>query len=189
MRRKNNRSQSSKHQSGAVLLVSMVLLVLLTLIVVSAIKSTNVNSKIVGNMQRQHEAEAASQQAVEALISQNFMADPVAAKARISATVDINNDGAPDFDMAVAVPTCKGVKPLEGLDLDVTNADDQKCFASSSGPGGDGSIHLTSGTTQASICSQTNWDISVTATDHNGSGATASTHQGIAVRVGPGATC
>lgn len=56
-------------QRGAVLIVSLLLLTAMTLLGVAAINSSTVNLLIVGNLQAQQEAEAASQEAVEAVLS------------------------------------------------------------------------------------------------------------------------
>ncbi|HXE21444.1 MAG TPA: PilX N-terminal domain-containing pilus assembly protein, partial [Rhodoferax sp.] len=69
MNKSINHSPGRPSQAGATLLIAMIFLVLLTLIVVSAIKTTNVNTKVVGNMQIQEESKAAAQQAIEAIIS------------------------------------------------------------------------------------------------------------------------
>jgi Tfp pilus assembly protein PilX len=70
------RREPKQSQRGVTLVIALIFLVVITLIVVSAIKSTNVNSKIAGNMQVQREAEAATQQAIEAVISSEFTKSP-----------------------------------------------------------------------------------------------------------------
>lgn len=171
-------------ESGATLLVSMIFLVVLTLMVVSAVKVTNVNTKLVGNMQTEKEANAAALQAIEATISTDFTAMPIAS----TVAVDINNSGqaGSTYSVAVPAPVCAGVKPIKLSELDASNANDQPCYVSGasqntgiagSGAGGN------------SLCSNSNWEVNATATPPAGGAAAATTHQGIAVRVAVGAAC
>ena len=166
-------------QAGSSLIVSLVLLVVLTLIVVSIIKSTNVNSKVAGNMQVQKESEAAAQQAIENVISQDFQDAPAAA-ASAAMAIDINHDAATDYNVAVPAPKCLNVTPIKTAQLDATNAEDVPCYASSS---------YTLGASGNSLCSSTQWEIQGTTSDVKGGAATVTTHQGIAVRVAAGTAC
>lgn len=164
-------------------MIAMIFLVLLTLIVVSAIKATNVNTKVVGNMQTQKEAQAAAQQAIETVISSDFTAAPTAS----TVTVDINNSGqaASTYSVAVPKPTCTDIKPIKLSELDAANADDQPCYAS--GASQNAGI-VGGGASGNSLCSNSNWDVSATATAPD-STTTNTTHQGIAVRVVAGTQC
>jgi len=63
---------SRRSQRGATLMIAMIFLVILTLIVVSSIKVTNVNTKVVGNMQVRKEAQSAAQEGIETVISTDF---------------------------------------------------------------------------------------------------------------------
>jgi hypothetical protein len=56
-------------QGGATLLVVLVMLVMITLFVVSMIRLSSTNLKVVGNMQAQRALEASAQQAIENSIS------------------------------------------------------------------------------------------------------------------------
>ena len=56
-------------QGGATLLVVLVMLVMITLFVVSMIRLSSTNLKVVGNMQAQRALEASAQQAIENAIS------------------------------------------------------------------------------------------------------------------------
>lgn len=60
---------SSKGQRGATLIVVLIMLVVMTLFAVTAINLSNVNMKIVGNMQHRATAEAAAQTAIETLLN------------------------------------------------------------------------------------------------------------------------
>jgi len=175
---------SRRRQRGITLLMSMIFLVLLTLIVVSAMKVANVNSKVVGNVQRQKEAGAAAQQAIETVISTDFTASPRPA----TISVDINDSGqaASTYTVDMPAPACTGVKPIKSQDLDAANPDDQACLAS--GAGQNTGI-IGAGPTGNSLCSNSNWEINGAVTPPNASLPVNTTHQGIAVRVAVGADC
>ncbi|HSV61506.1 MAG TPA: PilX N-terminal domain-containing pilus assembly protein [Variovorax sp.] len=171
-------------QEGATLLVSMILLVVLTLVVVSAVKVSTLNTKMVGNMQTEKEADAAALQAIEATISSDFTQLPVTR----TTALDINNSGQAGSTYAVTVdaPECTGIKPIKLSELDASKEDDQPCYAS-------GAAQNTgiagSGAGGNSLCSASNWDLSASATPPTGGAAGPKTHQGIAVRVAVGAAC
>lgn len=172
-------THSSRRQSGSSLIVSLVLLVVLTLMVVSIIRSTNVNSKVAGNMQVQKESEAAAQQAIENAISQNFQDAPALA-ASAAMAIDVNHDGTTDYNVNVPKPKCLNATPIKTAQLDASNAEDVPCYASSAYvPGSSGN----------SLCSNTQWEIQGTTSDVNGGAAKVTTHQGIAVRVAAGTAC
>jgi Tfp pilus assembly protein PilX len=174
------RTHSQTRQSGSALIVSLVLLVVLTLIVVSIIKSTNVNSKVAGNMQAQKESESAAQEAIENVISKDFMAAPAAA-ASAAMAIDVNHDGTKDYDVNVPAPKCLNVTPIKVSQLDPANTEDTACYTSSTYTPG-----LVSGN---SLCANTQWEIQATTTAANGGTAKVATHQGIAVRVAAGTPC
>ncbi|SEB14207.1 PilX N-terminal [Variovorax sp. YR216] len=175
-------------QSGATLLVSMIFLVVLTLIVVSAIKVSNVNSKVAGNMQAQREAEAAAQETIEKVISTDFttLATPS------PVTVDINNSGAAGSTYSVdlnPLPTCVSVSPIKSVDLDAGNPADVPCYASGSvqnsgisGGAGNGD----------SMCANSNWEITASTTPPNAAVSATpavTVRQGVATRVAVGSAC
>lgn len=176
-----------KHkQCGATLLVALVMLVVLTLLVLSAIRSSNTNLRIAGNMQMTGEAAAAAQQAIEQIISSNFTANPASSVM----TVDINNDGTPDYNASVAQPVCTGSVPIMNVNLDMTNPNDLPCFSSSTANNtGIMSASGTPATTGQSWCFSQRWDVQTQATSLTGSGADVTLHQGVALRVPAGTTC
>ncbi len=57
------------NQRGMTLVVSLIMLVVITLFVLSAIRLSTANLRTVGNMQARNEAAAASQRAIEDLLS------------------------------------------------------------------------------------------------------------------------
>ena len=185
-------SRAKRTQSGATLLVSMIFLVVLTLIVVSAIKVTNVNSKLAGNMQLQKETEAAAQQAIETVISSDFtkLATPQ------TMTVDINNSGQPGSQYTVVLndpaqnnppPTCISVKPIKLSELDASNSDDVPCYASGAAQNS-GIVGAATG--GDSMCANSNWEITATASAPASVGTTKTVaRQGVATRVAIGSSC
>ena len=82
---------------------------------------------------------------------------------------------------AVATPVCKNAVPIKAVELDVSQAADVACFASTTVG--------SAGASGNSVCANTQWDIAATATDTANTGATAIVHQGIAQRVAIDTTC
>jgi hypothetical protein len=181
--------QSRSSQRGATLVVALIMLVLLTLFALSAMNTSNVSLKIANNMQTRAEAFNAAQQVLERLVSLDFTKDPATTAAAIPKSVDVNNDGTPDYDVVLATPTCIGVIPIKTSQLNITLPDDAPCFGSgavtTSGivKGGKGM-----GSTGNSLCSNSKWETNATATDPV-SRASVSVGQGIGVRVAVGAAC
>ena len=175
---------SRKSQRGATLMIAMIFLVILTLVVVSSIKVTNVNTKIVGNMQIQKEAQAAAQEGIETVISTNFTKLPAPA----TVNVDINDSGqaTSTYVVNVAAPECTSVKPIKLSELDPSNADDVPCYAS--GAAQNTGI-VGAGPNGNSMCSNSNWDIRATATAPGVATTTTTTHQGVALRVALDSAC
>jgi len=172
-------------QRGAILLVSMIFLVVLTLIVVSAIKVTNVNTKLATNLQIQKESEAAAQQAIETVISTDF----TTLAAPSSVTVDINNSGQPGSAYVVNLtpaPACISVKPIKISDLDASNAQDVPCYASGASQN---SGIVGAGTGGDSLCANSNWEITATAAAPSVATTLTTARQGVATRVALGSSC
>jgi Tfp pilus assembly protein PilX len=169
-------------QQGAALIVSVIMLVLLTLFALSVINMSTVNLRVSNNEQIKTQSIASAQQAIEEVVSTNFPANPQP----MTVAVDINNDGAPDYNVSVAKPVCNNSVPIKLVELDVSESSDVACFASaaSSGSGAVGAPR--SGN---SVCSNTQWDVAATATEVANSGATVSVHQGVGQRVPIGTTC
>ena len=164
-------------QRGAALVITAIMLVLLTLFALAVINMSTVNLRVAHNEQTKSESVAAAQRAIEQVVSTNFPANPQP----VNTTVDINNDGTADYNVAVAKPECKNAVPIKTIELDIAQASDVACFASSAvgsaGAGGN------------SVCANTQWDVSATATDAANTGATVTLHQGIGQRVPIGTTC
>ncbi len=142
-------------QRGTTLVVSLIMLVVLTLLVVSGIRSSNVNLRIVGNMQVQEEARAAAQQAIEEVISNtNFTLATPAAR-----TVN-------GYTVTFTQPVCLSSKPIAVGDHGLPS--DGSCLVSA---------------LASPLCYWTTWDIAATAKDLK-TGATTILHQGISMLAG-----
>jgi Tfp pilus assembly protein PilX len=111
----NHSTLCDRKQRGATLLVGLVMLVVLTLLVVSAIRVSSTNLKVVGNMQVKSEAVAAAQQAIEGILSDvtNFYTPTLR-----TTTVDINNDSIADYTVAVSAPTCLKLVAVDGYSVE-----------------------------------------------------------------------
>jgi Tfp pilus assembly protein PilX len=170
-------------QSGSTLLISLVLLVMLTLFVLTVINTTNINSRIAGNVQALVEAQAAAQQAIEGIISTpTFSTNPMGVPATVS--VDVGNNKT--YTVNITTPTCTSIVPIKSIELDITNTDDAACLGSgtvaSSGVKGAGSAGN-------SLCSNSQWDLTAGVAETTTTGLSVTVHQGVAVRVPVGTTC
>lgn len=104
-----------RQQGGMSLLISLVMLVVLTLLVTSAVRMSNSQARIVGNMQAQNEAVAAAQQAIEKIASNasNFYTP-----AAQTFSIDVNGDGVADFTVQTSPPVCLNMAPVPGYSVD-----------------------------------------------------------------------
>lgn len=93
---------TSRSQRGATLVISLIMLVLITLMVIAALTLSNSNLKSVGNMQFRNEAIAAANKAIEQVVGSAFTTAPTAE----NINVDIDNNGATDYVVAIAQPQC-----------------------------------------------------------------------------------
>lgn len=94
-------------QHGATLVVGLIMLALITVLVTTAFTLSNTNLKSVGNMQFRNEAIAATNKAIEQVVSSPFTVSPAAE----TIETDINNDGTPDYVVAIATPVCVRATP------------------------------------------------------------------------------
>jgi len=144
-------------QRGATLIIGLILLVLISLIVVNAFTLSSSNLKAVGNMQARDESVAATDQAIEKFISAPFYT----AVGTQTFTVDINGDGANDYTVKVAQPTCLGWKTA-----DVAAPSDVEMPVAM----------------QHAAEYLTDWDVAGTLADSS-SGASVEVHEGVRVRL------
>ncbi|MDF3834620.1 pilus assembly PilX N-terminal domain-containing protein [Cupriavidus basilensis] len=111
--------QGGLRQAGMSLVVGLVMLIVLTLLVVSAMRMSKTNLKVVGNQQARIEATAAAQQAIEKVIGSvsNFYT-PTAQ----TFSIDINNDGVADYTVQTAKPTCLQLTAADGYSVDFADS-------------------------------------------------------------------
>ena len=170
---------SRSRQRGISLVLGMIMLVLLTLLAVSAFQASNVNLRIAGNMQVRQEMQAASQTAIESVLSSPSFVDtsiPVP-----SVAVSLNNATyTVDFTPA---PSCTGIVDIPTEDLVPTNPDDFVCIPSGALPGASSGIFTAGGPpSPPSYCSNTRWAVIANVADAN-SGGNTTLEQGVAVRM------
>ena len=163
----------SNRQRGATLVVALVMLLALTLLVVSAIRSSNTNLRIAGNMQIQGEVIAAAQQATEVIISNDFWTTPAASN--VSVTLGLLN-----YTVAVSPPACSGSVPL----LNSTPNLPADCL--SSGAAQNTGMVSASGiqVTGTSWCFAQQWEIQATP-----QGTNTTLRQGVSLNVPLGTSC
>lgn len=154
-----------RRQRGATLVVALIMLVLLTLFAISAMNASNTSLKIASNTQTRAEITAAVQQEIDKVMSVAFT-EP-AAFTPGNKPVDINNDGAVDYNVNVTAPRCISATLVANADpLLESSPVTLKCKISGAW----------------SLCSRSRWDIGASATDPI-SGATVTIHQGVGILV------
>jgi hypothetical protein len=140
-------------QRGATLIVALIMIALITLLVINAFTLSSSNMKAVSNMQIRDEAVAATNQAIERMISSNFHI----ATSTQTWTVDINKDGTTDYTVSTAPPSCiRATKATPGYPSDVELGK----------------------TMSSGALWNTDWDIEATVTDA-ATGASLKMHQGV----------
>ena len=172
----------SHKQHGSTLIVALVMLMMLTLMAISAMNSTTSSIQVVGNAQFREEANAAAQQGIESIISNNFTVNPAASNVAVVI-------GVAAYIAQVEAPTCISSIGLTNSQLDPTNAVDAVCLGSGVATN---TGTMTSGvaptSTAQSWCYEQKWDIRATVADAN-TGANTAVHQGVSMRVPAGTTC
>ena len=176
---------SRRRERGMTLVIALVMLVVLTLLVVSAIRFSNINLRISGNVQSETEAISAAQLAVDQTVktmdaSTNISAIPQQTQLQVST-------GGKNYKVDVAKPGCIFNKPVNNVDLDPSNSADLACFE-----GNDTEKQLTASgslTTTPTACKQQQWDVVASLNDSDSSGAKVTVLQGVAVRVGAEVVC
>lgn len=104
------------NQRGMTLVVGLIMLLVITLFVVSAIRLSTANLRTVGNMQARNEAAAASQRAIEDMMSSTAaFTTPALITASPTVTVAVNKT---DYSVARATPVCVKTQPVTGNSYD-----------------------------------------------------------------------
>lgn len=173
-----------RRQRGTTLVIALIMLVVITLLAVSSLGTTQMNLKVVGNMQSRGEALQATQQAIETVISTPlFIANPANAVLSPCGTAntictDLNGDSTPDYTSRLnPVPSCVSVKEITVNELNLSIAEDLGCAAGQAqqfGIAGVGSGN--------SLCANAGWEITAE-TSSTISRTRVTVTQGVAVRI------
>ncbi|HSC96128.1 MAG TPA: PilX N-terminal domain-containing pilus assembly protein [Burkholderiales bacterium] len=173
-----------RRQRGTTLVIALIMLVITTLLAVSSLGTTQMNLKVVGNMQSRGEALQATQQAIETVISTPlFIANPANAVLTPCGTAntlcaDVSGDGTPDYTTQLnPAPACVSVKSIKVSELNFSIPEDLGCAAGQAqqfGVAGVGSGD--------SLCANTAWDITAQ-TSSTISRTRVTVTQGVAVRI------
>jgi Tfp pilus assembly protein PilX len=173
-----------RRQDGATLVIALIMLVVITLLAVSSLSTTNMNLKVVGNMQSRGEALHATQQAIETVISTpQFIANPANALLNPCGTsntlcTDLNGDGTPDYTTRLnPAPSCVTVKAIKASELNLSNAEDLGCSAGQAQQFG-----VVGAPSGESLCANTAWDITAE-TNATVSRTRVTITQGVLVRI------
>lgn len=155
-----------KHQTGVVLIVSMIMLIIITLVSLSSFKLTKSNLQIAGNQQRQYQTLTAAEGAIETALSttqftttpDNAIANPCGGQAN-TLCFDMDGRGQEDVKVTLA-PACVSTQVIPVTQLDFTSANDAGCLlGSNQNQGIDGAVNGNS------LCSNMLWDVQATAVD------------------------
>ena len=181
-------------QQGATLLVTMIMLIMLTLFALSAMNTSILNLKMVGNLQNRSVAFDATQRTLEVAIGSNrfidFPGDAIEDSCGGVANTlctDVNGDGTNDLTtQLVPNPACVQAKVTQVSELTITgpNSPDVACIQAQA----QGTFAVAGAQTSgASLCGQTVWDITArtleTGANVANSNVTYTATQGVSVRV------
>ena len=181
-------------QQGATLLVTMIMLIMLTLFALSAMNTSIINLKMVGNLQSRSTALDATQKTIETVISTNrfldfpgnAIEDSCGGVANTLCT-DVNGDGTADLTTTLTPnPTCVQAKvtPVSELVITGPTSQDVACLQAQA----QGTFAVAGAqNTGASLCGSTVWDITAQTLPTGAAAANADVSytatQGVAVRV------
>ena len=117
--------RTSFRQCGATLMVVLVMLVMITLFVVSMVRLSNTNLKIISNMQTQRALESSAQQALEDKLSQKSYFDDAIANAGVwpagTNSIDTSVNG---YTVTLGRPVCIASEIAPGYSLTETALED-----------------------------------------------------------------
>lgn len=181
-----------RRQRGATLIVTLIMLVVITLFAVSAFNSSNINLKVVGNMQSRAEALAASQRTIEETLSHtDFYTTPANAipnacgNSPNTLCTDLNGDGINELQSTLTPnPFCSKGVVIKTSNLQPTRfVDDMACL------GGQAQNFGVQGATPSgdSLCADTVWDITAQTLTYGQTAATSDVNvtitEGVSTRV------
>jgi hypothetical protein len=182
-------------ERGSTLIISLVFLLVFLVMALSIFRGALTSSQAIGNMQWRNEAISAANETIDLLLSNaNVATQTPTVVAQVNANggipYDINGDNAADVIVrfptiaGVTGPQCLRVRPIPATELSPSRAEDAGCFTSSTAGGiaveGGGGATPASG--PSSLCANSEWSMTVRATDASTSTSVDVT-QGFAVRV------
>lgn len=150
-----------RYQQGASLVVGLIMLTVITVLVLSSYTLTSSSNKAVGNMQFRNESLAATNAAIEQIITSPFTDDPTAE----SINVDLDGNSTVDYTVDFTEPECVDVTKVAGFSSAPSSLSLGAAFAVSTP-----SYYLTV------------WDLNGTVTEA-ATGASVQVHQGVRVRL------
>lgn len=189
-------------QRGATLIVSLVFLLVFLVMALSIFRGALTSAQAIGNMQWRNEAISAANETIDLLLSEARVAtDTANLTQQVNATpfgYDLNGDNVADIRVSFppvtievngapstrAGPRCLRIRPIPPSELSPSRPQDAGCFASSSA----GGVAIASGggatpaTGSPSLCANTEWSMTVQATDPSTS-TSVDVVQGFSVRV------
>jgi hypothetical protein len=188
-----------RRERGATLIVSLVFLLIFLVMALSIFRGSLTSSQAIGNMQWRNEAISAANEAIDRLLSNsNIAAQAQIVTDQVNAvpfSYDMNADNVNETivnfppvtidGITRAGPRCVRLRPIPPSELSPTRPQDAGCFASSSAggiaiEGGGGGATPSAGST--SLCSDSDWSMTVQATDVSTS-TSVQVVQGFSMRV------
>jgi Tfp pilus assembly protein PilX len=145
-------------------MISLIMLVVLTLLAVSSIRMSTVTLRTVNATQGRGEAMSAATRALDQILSSNFTNDI----GSVAATYSVAIDATKTYPVDVTRPCLKQVQPIFNSQLRLTDAEDLRCYDSSTNPW--------------SACANTVWQLSASVRD-SFLGTRVDVVQGVAVRM------
>lgn len=190
----------TSRERGSALVVSLIFLLIFLIMALAVYRGSLTSAQVIGNMQWRNEAIASANVAIDSLLSSARIAteaDDVTLEVNTTPfKYDANADGKTDVTVNFPPvtldgltrpgPRCLRAAPVPVAKLDPDKEEDAGCFVSSSAGGlaveGAGGTSAISGSSAVSLCSNSEWTMTVRATDPT-TNTSVDVVQGFAVRV------
>jgi len=191
---------TTSRERGAALVVSLIFLLIFLVMALAVYRGSLTSAQVIGNMQWRNEAIASANEAIDRLLSSARIAtEPQIVTQQVNAAplqYDVNADGTPDVVVSFPDvtqdgitrpgPRCLRAAPVPVSELDPDEPEDAGCFISSSAgglaaEGGGGASSFNSGGA-VSLCSSSEWTMTVRATDPS-TNTSVDVVQGFAARI------
>jgi len=190
----------TSRERGSALVVSLIFLLIFLIMALAVYRGSLTSAQVIGNMQWRNEAIASANVAIDSLLSSARIAteaDDVTLEVNTTPfKYDANADGKTDVTVNFPPvtldgltrpgPRCLRAAPVPVAKLDPEKQEDAGCFVSSSAGGlaveGAGGTSAISGSSAVSLCSNSEWTMTVRATDPT-TNTSVDVVQGFAVRV------